>query len=146
MVLVAKTKKNLKLYFLKEKNGSILTISEISISHLLFYHISEKRFFFGTWLTVIFRNLSAEIPFRGLNRFTCKPTFIFFVSAPCGNTAWTWGTTELETIPPSGPIACTSCRIRETTAKYWGKSCVNIRVIRPDDISSNWLKSGKKEP
>lgn len=84
------------------------------------------------------------MPFLGFIKFTWSPTLIFFVSAPSGKTACTCGTTVLDTIPPSGPIACTSCRILDTTAKYCGKSCVTILVIRPDDMSSNWFKSEKK--
>lgn len=106
-----------------------------------FHQISEKRFFFGTWLTLILRNFSGATPLRGLNRFTCKPTLIFLVRAPCGNTACTCGTTVLDTIPPSGPMACTSWRIRDTTAKYCGKSYVTKRQIRPPARSSSWLKS-----
>lgn len=109
------------------------------------YHISEKRFFFGTWLTLIFFNLSDATPLRGLNRFTCRPTLIFFVRAPCGKTACTCGTTVLETMPPSGPMACTSCRMRDTTAKYCGKSYVTKRQIRPPSSSSVWLYSVRFE-
>ncbi|KAF4523416.1 hypothetical protein B566_EDAN007888 [Ephemera danica] len=69
-------------------------------------------------------------PFLGLKRFTWRPTLIFLVSAPWGNTACTWGTTLDDTIPPSGPMACTSCRTRETMAKYCGKSVVRMRVMR----------------
>lgn len=101
----------------------------------------KHLFFFGTWLTVIFRRSSFLTPRRGLNIFTCKPTLIFLVSAPCGNTACTCGTTVLDTIPPSGPIACTSCRMRDTTAKYCGKSYVTKRQILPPDDSSNWFMS-----
>lgn len=100
------------------------------------YQMSEKRFFFGKWLTLIFFNLSGATPLRGLNKFTCKPTLIFLVRAPCGNTACTWGTTVLDTMPPSGPIACTSWRMREITAKYCGKSYVTKRQMRPPPNSS----------
>lgn len=110
----------------------------------LVYQISRNRFFFGTWLTLIFRNFSGATPFRGLNRFTCRPTLIFLVRAPCGNTACTCGTTVLETIPPSGPMACTSWRMRETTAKYCGKSYVTKRQIRLPASSSVWLASERK--
>uniref|UniRef100_A0A182V3T4 Uncharacterized protein n=1 Tax=Anopheles merus TaxID=30066 RepID=A0A182V3T4_ANOME len=105
------------------------------------YQINEKRFFFGTWLTLIFRNFSGATPLRGLNRFTCSPTLIFFVSAPCGKTACTCGTTVLDTMPPSGPIACTSWRMREITAKYCGKSYVTKRQMRPPPSSSSWASS-----
>jgi uncharacterized membrane protein len=64
------------------------------------YQIKEKRFFFGKWLTVIFFSSPFGTPLRGLNIFTCRPTLIFFVRAPWGNTACTWGTTVLLTTPP----------------------------------------------
>lgn len=48
---------------------------------------------------------------------TCNPTLIFLVRAFGGKTACTNGTAVLETVPPSGPIACTSWRTREMTAK-----------------------------
>ena len=96
------------------------------------------------WLTVIFRSLSKGTPYLGLKRFTCRPTLIFFVSAPSGKIACTWGTTVLDTIPPSGPMACTSCRILDTTAKYCGKSWVTMRVMRPEETSSIWLRSENK--
>lgn len=73
--------------------------------------------------------------------FTWSPTRIFFVSAPSGNIAWTWGTTVELTIPPSGPTPCTSWRILVTMAKYWGKSVVRIRVIRLVFRSSKALSS-----
>lgn len=75
--------------------------------------------------------------------FTWSPTRIFFVSAPSGNIAWTWGTTVELTIPPSGPTPCTSWRILVTMAKYWGKSVVRIRVIRLVFRSSKALSSGR---
>lgn len=75
---------------------------------------------------------------------TCRPTLIFLVSAPCGKTACTCGTTVLDTIPPSGPMAWTSWRMRDTTAKYCGKSYVTKRQIRPPDDSSIWLISETK--
>ena len=53
-----------------------------------------------------------------------------FVSAVCGNTAWTCGLTWDDIIPPSGPSNAVSCRTRVTTAKYLGKSVVRMRVIR----------------
>lgn len=105
------------------------------------HHTRDHLFFFGMWFTVILRNISNLIPFRGLKRFTWSPTLIFFVNAPCGNTAWTCGTTVLETIPPSGPMAWTSCLILDITAKYWGKSWLIILVVRPLLLSSNWFKS-----
>lgn len=65
-----------------------------------------KRFFLGMLLTLIF--FMGPVWFlRGLKRFTWSPTLIFLVRAPWGNTACTWGTTVEDTIPPSGPIACT---------------------------------------
>lgn len=60
---------------------------------------------------------------------TCSPTLIFLVRAPSGKTAWTWGTRVLLRTPPSGPIKWLSCFIRDTTAKYWGKSRVMMRHI-----------------
>lgn len=60
---------------------------------------------------------------------TCSPTLIFFVRAPSGNTACTWGTRVLLRTPPSGPIKWLSCFIRDTTAKYCGKSRVMMRHI-----------------
>lgn len=84
---------------------------------LFFYHINENLFFFGTWLTVIFFRHVLATFLRGLNKFTCRPTLMRLVSAPCGNTACTCGTTVDETMPPSGPMACTSCLTRETMAK-----------------------------
>ena len=108
------------------------------------YHISENRFFFGKWFTVIFLRRPLWTPRLGLNIFTWRPTLIFLVRAPCGKTAWTCGTTVLLTTPPSGPMAWTSCRILETIAKYCGKSVVRIRVILFVFRSSNWLISEKK--
>ena len=67
----------------------------------VFYQMREKRFFFGKWFTVIFFNKPLGTPLRGLNMFTWRPTLIFLVRAPCGNTAWTWGTTVLFTTPPN---------------------------------------------
>ena len=67
---------------------------------------------------------------RNLDRFTCSPTLIFLVRAPGGKTACTCGTTVDDTIPPSGPMACTSWRTRDTMAKYCGKSVVKMRVMR----------------
>lgn len=61
---------------------------------------------------------------------TCRPTRIFLVSAPCGNDAWTMGTVLLDSKPPSGPMWLDSCLIRDTTAKYWGKSLVTMRQMR----------------
>ncbi len=60
---------------------------------------------------------------------TCSPTLIFLVSAPSGKEAWTRGTVMLDRTPPSGPIWLLSCLIRDTTAKYCGKSFVMIRQI-----------------
>lgn len=60
---------------------------------------------------------------------TCSPTRIFLVRAPSGKTAWTWGTRVLLRTPPSGPIKWLSCFIRDTTAKYCGKSRVMMRHI-----------------
>ncbi len=93
------------------------------------YQMSENFFFLGKWLTVIFLSRQFCTPFRGRNIFTflvkrlafpaqsrikfkfkkltCSPTLIFLVRAPCGKTAWTWGTTVLLTTPPSGPMAWT---------------------------------------
>ena len=71
-------------------------IGEFSI----FHQIKEKRFFFGKWFTVIFLRRPLGTPFLGLNMFTWRPTLIFLVRAPCGNTACTWGTTVLLTTPP----------------------------------------------
>lgn len=48
---------------------------------------------------------------------TCSPTRIFLVRAHFGNTACTCGTADDDNVPPSGPTACTSCLIRDTTAK-----------------------------
>lgn len=127
MILLTKTDKN--------------STSYLSVDH---YQIKDHRFFFGMWLTVILRSFSNGTPLRGLNKFTCRPTLIFFVRAPSGKMAWTWGTTVLDTMPPSGPMACTSCRIRDTTAKYCGKSWVTIRVMRPEAMSSIWLRSWMK--
>ena len=98
------------------------------------------------WLTVIFFSIPADVPLRGLNKFTCSPTLIFFVRAPCGKTACTCGTTLDDTMPPSGPIACTSWRMRDTTAKYWGKSVVRIRVMRPEPVSSRAVNSANNTP
>ena len=120
-------------------NRVLRFLSFFEILH--FYQMRQNLFFFGTWLTVIFFSNPDATPFRGRNIFTCSPTFIFFVSAPWGKTAWTWGTTVEFTTPPSGPIACTSCRIREMIAKYWGKSVVRIRVIRFVFRSSSWVVS-----
>lgn len=77
--------------------------------------------------------------------FTWSPTLIFFVRAPSGNIACTWGTTVELTIPPSGPITWTSCRIRVIMAKYWGKSVVKIRVMRSVLRSSLAVSSKKKK-
>lgn len=104
------------------------------------YQIREKRFFFGMLLTIIFL-VGPDFP--GRNLLTWRPTLIRLVRAPCGKTAWTWGTTVEDTIPPSGPTAWTSWRIRETRAKYWGKSVVSILVIRLVFRSSNCFRSVK---
>lgn len=61
---------------------------------------------------------------------TWRPTRILLVSAPSGKTACTWGATVLLSTPPSGPIRLLSCLMRDTTAKYCGKSRVMMRHIR----------------
>lgn len=61
---------------------------------------------------------------------TWRPTRIRLVSAPSGKTACTCGTTVLLSTPPSGPMRLLSCLIRDTTAKYWGKSRVMMRQMR----------------
>jgi len=76
---------------------------------------------------------------------TWSPTRIFLVSAFGGNTACTWGTTQDETVPPSGPMPWTSCRSLVMTAKYCGKSSVKIRVIRLVCRSSISPNSEEKE-
>lgn len=60
---------------------------------------------------------------------TCSPTLIFLVKAPSGKEACTNGMLRLQRVPPSGPIWLVSCRIRDTTAKYCGKSLVMMRQI-----------------
>lgn len=83
------------------------------------------------------------------NKLTCSPTLILFVRAPSGNTACTWGTTVLLKMPPSGPIRLLSCLMRDTTAKYWGKSLVTMRQIRflcsSSGVSSS-AEVGHKKP
>ena len=74
-------------------------------------------------------NLFSE-QFSTVTRLTCSPTRIFLVSAPSGKEAWTNGSVRLERTPPSGPIWLLSCLIRDTTAKYCGKSLVMMRHIR----------------
>lgn len=64
------------------------------------------------------------------------------MSAPSGNTAWTWGTTVLLRMPPSGPMKLLSCLMRDTTAKYCGKSLVIIRQMRFLSSSSGMSSSG----
>ncbi|KYN35968.1 hypothetical protein ALC56_09759 [Trachymyrmex septentrionalis] len=54
---------------------------------------------------------------KGKRKNTCRPTLIFLVRAACGKTACTCGTADDDTVPPSGPTAWTSCRMRDTTAK-----------------------------
>lgn len=75
---------------------------------------------------------------------TCSPTRIRLVSAPSGNTAWTCGTSVLLSTPPSGPIRWLSCLMRDTTAKYCGKSRVMMRHIRLFSSSSGLSSSGVK--
>lgn len=74
---------------------------------------------------------------------TCSPTLIFLVRAPSGNTAWTWGTRVLLRTPPSGPMKWLSCFIRDTTAKYCGKSRVMMRHILFFSSSSGESSSAK---
>lgn len=74
---------------------------------------------------------------------TWRPTRILLVKAPSGKEAWTRGTVVLLRIPPSGPIWLLSCLIRETTAKYWGKSLVIILQIRFFPNSSGLSSSEK---
>lgn len=61
---------------------------------------------------------------------TWRPTRILLVSAPSGKTACTCGTTVLLSTPPSGPMRLLSCLMRDTTAKYCGKSRVMMRQMR----------------
>lgn len=77
-----------------------------------------------------------------LMRITWSPTLILLVRAPSGKTACTWGTTVLLRIPPSGPIRLLSCLMRDTTAKYCGKSLVMMRQIRFLSSSSGVSSSG----
>lgn len=77
--------------------------------------------------------------------FTCSPTLILLVSAPSGKTAWTCGTTVLLRMPPSGPIRLLSCLMRDTTAKYCGKSLVMIRQMRFLSSSSGVSSSAEGE-
>lgn len=84
----------------------------------------------------------------GSRRFaisTWRPTRILLVKAPSGKDAWTRGTVVLLRIPPSGPIWLLSCLIRETTAKYWGKSLVMILQIRFVPNSSGLSSSGRRK-
>lgn len=74
---------------------------------------------------------------------TWRPTRILFVNAPSGKAAWTRGRVVLLRMPPSGPIWLLSCLMRETTAKYWGKSLVTILQIRFFSSSST-LSSSRK--
>lgn len=74
---------------------------------------------------------------------TCSPTLILLVRAPSGKTACTWGTTVLLRTPPSGPIRLLSCLMRDTTAKYCGKSLVMIRQMRFFSSSSGVSSSGR---
>lgn len=84
--------------------------------YLLHLHqIRLNRFFLGMLLTLIFF-MGPVWFFRGLKRFTWSPTLIFLVSAPWGNTACTCGTTVDDTIPPSGPMACTWRKEEQTTS------------------------------
>ena len=76
---------------------------------------------------------------------TWRPTRILLVKAPSGKEAWTRGTVVLLRIPPSGPIWLLSCLIRETTAKYWGKSLVIILQMRFFPNSSRLSSSEKKK-
>lgn len=73
---------------------------------------------------------------------TCSPTLILLVRAPSGKTACTWGTTVLLRMPPSGPIRLLSCLMRDTTAKYCGKSLVMMRQTRFLSSSSGVSSSG----
>jgi hypothetical protein len=75
---------------------------------------------------------------------TWRPTRILLVKAPSGKEAWTRGTVVLLRIPPSGPIWLLSCLIRETTAKYWGKSFVIILQMRFVPNSSG-LSSSRRQ-
>lgn len=81
----------------------------------------------------------------GIGNVTWRPTRILLVKAPSGNDAWTRGTVVLLRIPPSGPIWLLSCLIRETTAKYWGKSFVIILQIRFFPSSSGLSSSAKNK-
>jgi len=118
-------KKNVKSYcvncsffiFFFSRRDTTTTATEIWSCKGCVHHINENRFFFGTWLTeIFFRHVLATF-LLGLNKFTCRPTLMRLVSAPCGNTACTCGTTVDETMPPSGPMACTSCLTLDTMAK-----------------------------
>ena len=142
---MAENKKTVHKYYPSRTLHIFTTTPIIILSFLRYnYHISENRFFFGKWFTVIFLRSPLWTPRLGLNIFTWRPTLIFLVRAPWGKTAWTCGTTVLLTTPPSGPMAWTSCRILDTIAKYCGKSVVRIRVILLVLRSSNWLISKKK--
>ncbi len=67
----------------------------MNIIRVTAYQMRQNRFFFGTWLTVIFlKRPLAMADLRGRNMFTWRPTLIFLVSAPCGNIACTCNTRE----------------------------------------------------
>lgn len=80
-----------------------------------------------------------------IKHLTCSPTLIFFVNAPSGKEAWTNGTLRLHRVPPSGPIWLVSCLMRDTTAKYCGKSLVMMRQILFLSSSSGLSSSTEKE-
>lgn len=69
---------------------------------------------------------------------TCSPSLTLLVTAVSGKMASTWGTSLLVSRPPSGPISSLSCWMRETTAKYSGKSVEMMRRILFFSNSS-WL-------
>lgn len=80
-----------------------------------------------------------------VSQLTCSPTLIFFVNAPSGKEAWTNGTLRLCRVPPSGPIWLVSCLMRDTTAKYCGKSLVMMRQILFLSNSSGLSSSREKK-
>lgn len=107
----------------------------------------KKWPFIGTQVIFLYRkNLKVCTCTREKNCFvntTWRPTRILLVKAPSGKEAWTRGTVVLLRIPPSGPIWLLSCLIRETTAKYCGKSLVMILQIRFFPNSSGLSSSEK---
>lgn len=85
------------------------------------------------WIICIYEFIRCKIFY-----LTCRPSRTLLVTAVSGKIAWTWGTSLLVSWPPSGPMRSLSCWMRDTTAKYSGKSVEIMRRILFFS-SSSWL-------